>query len=174
MDIKRLKARWGWATLLTLVSAAVLGWIDARVKAASGVGIIDLEFARTSADADAIIGAWRAAGVDDEMSFLMGFDYVFMASYGFALFYGALAAREAFAPGARLLTMLAFAPLAAAALDVVENALEARMMFVAADVTAIAYPVTMVKFAGVFIGLALTLAGIAGLVMGRLKRAESA
>ncbi len=174
MDIKALKARWGWTTLLTFVVMAVLGYVDARVKAASGVGVLDLEFSKTAAEVEAILGAWRAAGVDDEMAFLLGLDFLYMPAYGFALFYGTLAAREAFAPSGtlrRILTAAAFAPLIGAGLDVFENASEARMLFVGVDPTLVCatYYVTLVKFAAIFVGLAAALLGVAGLAVGRLK-----
>lgn len=177
MDLKTVKARWGWATLLTLIVGAALGYMDGRVKAASGYGILDLEFVNTAEAVATITGAWQAAGVADEMGFLLGLDYLYMVSYGFALFYGSLAAREAFAkspgPLRSILTVLAFAPLAGAALDVIENAGEARFLFVGVqpDIAYAIWCVTLVKFAGVLIGLALALAGVAGLLMGRLKTA---
>lgn len=174
MDIKTLKARWGWTTLFTFVVAGALGYIDARVKAASGSGVLDLEFVGTAAQVDAITGAWQAAGVADEMGFLMGLDYLYMPLYGFSLFYGALAAREAFFRTGtlrRIVTVLAFAPLLAAGLDVFENYFEARMLFEGATdaLAKAAYGFTLAKFAGVLVGLVLALAGVAGLAMGRLK-----
>ena len=174
MDIARLKARWGWTTLLTFAVLAVLAYVDGVVKAASGYGILDLEFVSTAAAVEAILGRWKEAGVLAQVGFIVGFDYLYMPAYGFSLFYGALAAREAFArgPGARrVLTILAFAPLAGAGFDVVENALEARMLFSGAtdQLAGLAYAVTMVKFALIAVGLVLALAGLAGLLTGRLK-----
>ena len=175
IDVSRLKKRWLWTTLLTFILLAVLGGLDAQIKGASGYGILDLEFTSTAAGVNAIMSAWAQAGMLAQMGFLMGFDYLYMAAYGFSLFYGALAAREAFAKSAsarRILTFLAFAPLAGAGLDVVENALEARMLFHGATepLAGITYSVTMVKFALIAIGFALALAGLAGLLTGRLKR----
>jgi len=177
IDTARLKARWAWTTALAITVMLVLAGLDARIKAASGYGILDLEFVRTAAEVNTITAAWAGAGMLAQMGFLMGLDYLYMPAYGFALFYGSLAAREAFArsPGARrrILTLLAFAPLAGAAFDVVENALEARMLFSGATdpIAGLAYTTTMTKFVLIDIGLVLSVAGLIGLFMGRLKRA---
>jgi hypothetical protein len=177
IDISKLKARWAWTTVLAIAVLAVLAGLDAQIKKASGFGILDLEFVNTAAEVNAITGAWAGADQLAQMGFLMGLDYLYMAAYGFALFYGALAAREAFArePSARrrILTILAFAPLAGAALDVLENALEAKMLFTTATdpLAGFTYAVTMTKFALIDVGLVLSVAGLVGLFMGRLKRA---
>lgn len=177
IDIATLRRRWGWMTLLALIVMGALWAIDTGVKAASGYGIMDLEAANTAAAVNTVTAAWTGAGVAPQMGFLLGLDYLYMASYGLALFYGGLAAREAFAknPGRarRLLTVLAFAPLAGAAFDVVENAFEARMLFsgAAPQLACLAYATTVTKFAFIAVGLVLSLAGLAGLLSGRLKKA---
>ena len=135
IDNTRLRARWGWTTVLALTVMAVLGGLDAQIKAASGYGILDLEFTSAASGVNAIMSAWDQAGMLAQMGFLMGLDYLYMPAYGFSLFYGSLAAREAFAKdGAarRILTVLAFAPLLGAGFDVIENALEAKMLFTGA------------------------------------------
>lgn len=176
IDNTRLRARWGWTTVLAFTVMAVLGGLDTQIKTASGYGILDLEFVNTGAAVSAIMAAWADAGVLAQMGFLMGLDYLYMPAYGFALFYGVLAARESFAkaPGTarRILTLLAFAPLLGAGFDVIENALEAKMLFTGAtdQLAALAYATTLAKFALIAIGMALSLVGLAGLLTGRLKR----
>ena len=176
IDNASLRRRWLWTTVLTFVVMAVLGGLDAQIKAASGYGILDLEFTSTAGGVNAIMSAWAQAGMLAQMGFLMGFDYVYMPAYGFSLFYGALAARAAFAKSdqaRRIVTLLAFAPLLGAGFDVIENALEAKMLFTGATerLAGLTYAVTLVKFALIAIGLALALAGLVGLVTGRLKKA---
>ena len=176
IDNTRLRARWGWTTVLALTVMAVLGGLDAQITAASGYGILDLEFTSAASGVNAIMSAWEQAGMLAQMGFLMGLDYLYMPAYGFSLFYGSLAAREAFAKdGAarRILTVLAFAPLLGAGFDVIENALEAKMLFTGATdpMASLAYASTLVKFALIAIGLALSVAGLAGLLTGRLKKA---
>jgi len=177
IDIGKLKARWGWTSLLALVVMGALWAIDTSIIARSGQGIMQWEAARNAPEMNRLISAWIATGAAPRMAFLLGLDYLYMPSYGFALFYGTLAAREAFArrPGAarRLLTTLAFAPLVGAVFDVFENAFEAKMLFagsVSPQLASIAYATTMMKFAFIAIGLACSLAAIVGLFMGRLKR----
>jgi hypothetical protein len=175
MDIRTLKSRWGWTTLLTFVAMAVLGYVGERIKAASGFGIFDLEFATTAEHVSKIVAAWQSTGVADEAGFMLGFDYLFMPLYGLALFYGVLAAREAFARShgvlRRILTGAAIAPLVGAGLDAVENLLEARMLFVGLepDLTRLAYTVTVIKFFLIIVGFIAALAGVWGLVTRRLK-----
>jgi hypothetical protein len=177
IDIATLRRRWGWTTLLALIVMGALWALDTHIKAASGYGIMDLEAATTAAGVNTITAAWTAASVAPQMGFLLGLDYLYMASYGLALFYGGLAARDAFAktPGRarRALTVLAFAPLVGAAFDVMENAFEAKMLFAGAtpQLACLAHVTTVTKFAFIVVGLVLSLAGLAGLFMGRLKRA---
>lgn len=176
IDTAKLRARWGWTTLVTFIVMAVVLGLDAQIKAASGYGILDLEMVKTAEQVSVITAAWARAEMLPQIGFFMGFDYLYMPAYGFSVFYGALAAREAFAAGPgtlrRLLTVLAFAPLAGASFDVVENALEAQMLFHGAtdQLACLAYSATVAKFALIAVGLALTLTGLAGLLTGRLKR----
>lgn len=176
MDNASLRRRWGWTTLLAVIVLAVLAGLDGQIKAAAGYGIMDLEFTNTAAGVNAILSAWEQARMLGQIGFLMGFDYVYMAAYGFSLFYGVLAAREVFArTGAarRILTVVAFFPLVGAGFDVIENALEAKMLFTGAtdQLVALAYSATLVKFALTGIALVLALAGLVGLLTGRLKKA---
>lgn len=177
IEIGKLKARWALATLLALIVMGALWAVDTAIIAQSGQGIMQWEAAKTAPEMNRLISAWIATGAAPKMGFLLGLDYLYMPSYGFALFYGTLAAREAFArtPGAarRLLTTLAFAPLVGAAFDVFENAFEAKMLFAGSaspQLASIAYATTLMKFAFIAIGLVLSLAGVAGLFTGRLKR----
>jgi len=180
IETAKLKARWAWTSVLAITVGLLLAAVDARIKAASGYGILELEFVNTAAQVNAMTAAWANAGVEGEMGFLMGLDYLYMPAYGFSLFYGALACREAFAktPGrARgLLTVAAFAPLAGAGFDVFENAFEARMLFSGAtdQIAALTYAITMAKFVLIVVGLVLALAGLTGLFMGRLKTTQGA
>ncbi len=177
IELNKLKARWAWTSVLAITVMMVLWALDTRIKAASGYGIMQLEFVNTAERVNAMTAAWANNGVEGEMGFLMGFDYVYMASYGFALFYGSLAFREAFAKAAgrwrSLLGVLAFAPLAGAGFDFFENAFEARMMFSGAtdQIAGITYAITMAKFALIDVGLLLSLGALVGLFMGRLKQA---
>jgi hypothetical protein len=179
MDIKLLRSRWGWTTLSAVLTGGVLAWVGGRLTAATCLGILDLEFATTKVRVEEILAAWRTAGVIEEAGFMVGFDYLFMPFYGLALFYGALAAREAWARSPRtrqLLMAAAIAPLIAAGLDAVENILEARMLFVGLDpdISGFAYAVTIIKFALAGMGLAAALAGLVAMWTGKLPSVSQA
>ncbi|HEY4124369.1 MAG TPA: hypothetical protein VGM36_07120, partial [Rhizomicrobium sp.] len=100
--------------------------------------------------------------------FNLGFDYLFMPLWGFALFYGALAARERFAPtpGAfrRAMLFLCAIPLAGMLLDATENAIELYWVLEGAtDRSAlIGNTVTNAKWLCIAIGLLLSLSALAG------------
>lgn len=175
IDIRSLRARWGWASLLAVLSFAVMAWLDGVAKRQSGFGVLDLQFAGNAENARNVLEAWAGNNLTPAIGFSLGFDYLFMPLYGFALLYGAMAAREAFAPregpfrGA--LGILLWAGPVAALLDAVENAIHAGMLFgwLSPALTAAQYPVTLGKWALVVVGLVMSLAGVAGLVSGRLR-----
>ena len=177
IDIARLRAKWGWSTLFSILPFAVMGWLDGAAKAAAGFGVLDLQFAGTEAKTRQVLDAWSAAGVGPQIGFSLGVDYLYMLLYAFALFYGAVAAREAFArePGGlrRFLTLAACAGPVAALIDVVENAIHAGMLFgtMGPDAVSLSYPITLGKWALVVVALLLALAGLVGLLTGRLKKA---
>lgn len=174
MDLKTLKLRWAWTSAGALVMIGLLGWVGAPLDAAK-YNILCLEFAPTAADVRRVVGAWSGAGALGAAGWLLALDYLFMPLYGFALFYGTRAARESFAPkGSRfhgILTAAAVLPLVAAGLDAVENLLEARMIFggLAPDISGVAFAVSVIKTILIVVGLAGSVAGIAGWRMGRLR-----
>ena len=170
IDTKRLRAKWGWATLLSLVPFAVMGWLDSLAKAAAGYGVLDLQFAATEAKTRTILEAWSAAGVMPSIGFSLGLDYLFMALFGAAFFYAALVAREAYPTLRRPLTLAVWAGPAAAVLDAVENAVHAGMVMGLCDPAQVAlqYPVTLAKWALVVVGLVVSVIALTGLR--RLKR----
>lgn len=176
IDIGSLRAKWGWTTLLSILPLAVMIWLDGEAKAATGFGVLDLQFAATEAKAAQVVEAWRGAGVGPQIGFSLGLDYLHMVAYAFAFFYGAIAAREAFAkePGGlrSLLNLVAWAGLAGALLDVAENAIHAGMLFGATGVHAVSfqYPLTLGKWSFEAVGVLAALAGLTGLLTGRLKR----
>ena len=93
-----------------------------------------------------------------------------MPLYAAAFFYSGILTREAFAPhpGAlrRILTLLAAVPIAGAALDAVENALELNQMLSGAsdDIAHIAFSVSNAKWMALYVGLIL----LVGAVMARV------
>jgi len=172
MKIKLLHFRLLWTTLAALAVFAILASLDMLLKRRTGFGTADLQRVSTAADFDRIAGAWRF-GTDLALAgFNLGFDYLFMPLYGFAFYYGALTARDAFAPSGllrRAFTLLAAVPLAGALFDALENALESFLLIAGAtdQVVSFAFKVTHAKFLCFYVGLGLWLLGLIGLAWRR-------
>ena len=150
--------------------------LDTRLKAPTGYGTVDLQKVATADGFARIANAWIARPDAALAGFNLGFDYLFMPLYGFAFYYGALAARDAFAKAgvlAPLVHAAAAVPLAGAIFDAVENALETVMLMNGPtdSVAAIAFTATNAKMICFYVGLGLSLLGVAGLF--RRKKAQS-
>jgi hypothetical protein len=171
MTEQALHRRWAWIAMAALLAFAVLIVVDARLKAVSGFGTIDLQKAGTVAAVHEIAVAWVSPRRAFLAGFCLGFDYLFMPLYALAMFYGGLAACERFARKRgwlrSLLLFMAALPLAGAIFDAAENALEAEMLLNGATNTALgwAMAVTTAKWLCVAIGLVMVLLGLAGLVL---------
>ncbi|HSZ73599.1 MAG TPA: hypothetical protein VK779_02180 [Rhizomicrobium sp.] len=168
ISMKALNARWGWTTLCALAVWGALAYLDLRLKAHTGYGTLDLQHAKTAAEVKAVINAWIARPDAALAGFNLGLDFLFMPLYGFALFFGAIAAREAFAPKPgqlrRIATFLAAAPLAGSVFDVMENSFELSMLLVTPtdQIASISFSMTCAKWICVVIGIAMALLGLAG------------
>ena len=168
IPVRSLNRRWAWTSLCAIGAFAVLAILDTRLKSATGFGTADLQRATTVDDVNLILVAWSTSRSAMFAGFNLGFDYLFMPLWGFALFYGGLAARERFAPHTgtvrRLLSFLCAVPLAGMLLDAIENATE--LGWVTQGVTERAVMIgstaTDAKWLCVFIGLALSIAALAG------------
>jgi hypothetical protein len=170
---KVLNARWAWTSAAAVAALAVLGLTDTILKAKAGYGAADLQNVPTAWGIRWIADHWTSPPDSVLAGFGLGFDYLFMALYGAALFYGAIAARERFAPQPgrmrRILSALAMAPVAGALFDACENGLQMVMLTQGPNqvLATLAAEATAAKFAGVFIGLALTLAAVVGMFVKR-------
>lgn len=168
MPLKTLLRRWEWLTLLAIGVFAVLYSFDASLKSATGYGTVDLQSAQSAVDFRRIFFAWIVQENTATAAFSLGFDYLFMPLYGFAFFYSAIIAREAFFPKKgwprRIMNYLALVPLAGALADAAENALEFSMMINGASDTMseLAYRATSAKTICFTVGLVLLVAAIAG------------
>jgi hypothetical protein len=166
---KALNARWAWTSAAAVAALAVLSLTDTILKAKTGYGAVDLQNVPTGWGIRWIADHWTSPPDSALVGFGLGFDYLFMPLYAAALFYGAIAARERFAPkpgGARrIMALLAMAPVAGALFDACENALQMVMLTNGPSQTlaTLAAEATTAKFAGVFVGLALTLAAVVGM-----------
>jgi hypothetical protein len=171
-----LTRNWLWSTLAAIAVGAVLGGLDARLKLLTGAGTGDLQGFATAAQFEAAFHAWGVHAYLARAGFNLGIDYLFMPLYAVAFFYSGILTMEAFAPRPgllrRLLTLAAMAPVAAAGLDAVENALELGMLWgrPTDQLAGIAHTVSTAKWVGMTIGFAL----LAGAVLARVQAWQKA
>ena len=169
MSVKAFYARWAWTTLAAVAVFAVLAVVDLKLKAETGFGTVDLQKVWTGQAVRGIAVAWLARRDALMAGFNLGFDYLFMPLYGFAFYYGTIAARQAFAPKPghmnRLITLLAAVPLAGALFDACENALETAMLIgqPTDQLASLAFTATTAKMTCFYVGLVMSLVGVAGL-----------
>jgi hypothetical protein len=170
-----LVRRWVLTTVLAAIVFAVLAWSDLQLRALSGFGTADLQDFSTAAEYRRAFLAWPSLYAV-RAGFNWGLDYLLMPLYAAAFFYSGILTREAFAPRPgrtrRLLTLLAAVPIAGAALDAVENALELSMMLSGASdgIARIAFTVSNAKWAAIYVGLGLLLGAVLARVQERQQR----
>jgi hypothetical protein len=165
-----LVRRWAITSILAALVFAVLLASDLRLKALSGFGTADLQGFSTAAQYHQAFLVWPSfyavrAGFD------WGLDYLLMPLYAAAFFYSGILTREAFAPRPgrlrRILTLLAAVPIAGAALDGIENALQLNMMLSGATdpLATLAFRISSAKWMALTVGAVL----LVGAVMARLQ-----
>jgi len=160
-----LTRRWMATSVLAAIVFAVLAWSDLRLKSLSGFGTQDLQGFFTAQDYRRAFLVWPSLYAV-RAGFNWGLDYLLMPLYAAAFFYSGILTREAFAPRPgrlrRILTLLAAVPIAGAALDGVENALEFSMMLTRpTDAMArVAFTVSNAKWVALYVGLALWLGAV--------------
>jgi hypothetical protein len=170
---KALNARWAWTSAAAFAALVVLSLIDTVLKAKSGYGAADLQNVPTDWGIRSIMDRWTSPPTSVLAGFGLGFDYLFMPLYAAALYYGAIVARERFAPQPgrlrRILAAAAMAPVAGALFDACENGLQMVMLTQGPNqvLATLAAEATTAKFAGIAAGLALSLAAVVGLFVKR-------
>jgi hypothetical protein len=170
---KALNARWAWSGGLALVLLALLNLLDAVLKTRTGYGVTDLQGVGTGWGIRVIADHWTSPPDAVLAGFGLGLDFLFVPLYGAALFFGALAAIDRFAPRPglrrRVMTLLALAPIGAAICDAAENVLELSMLTRSPTdlMASITLEATAAKFVGIAIGLVLTALALAGKVWKR-------
>ncbi len=176
MTIKRQTLRWAVTSILAIAAFAVLLWLDNRLKTETGYGTLDLQKAGTADAVNRILFTWRLQSQALLAGFNLGFDYLFMPLWGFAFYYGGLAARDAFAPRwlLRIATLIAAIPLAGALLDMAENGMEAWMLVHGASdpFAGWAFTVSSVKNMTFGVGLVLWVLGLLGALFRRGAKAD--
>lgn len=165
-----LTRRWAITTLLGGAVFAALTASDLRLKALSGYGTADLQGFTSALQYQAAFMVWPSLYAV-RAGFNWGLDYLLMPLYAAAFFYSGILTREAFAPRPgrlrRILTLLSAVPIAGAALDAAENALELSMMLNGPtdSLAHIAFTISNAKWMAIYVGLALLL----GAVMARAQ-----
>jgi hypothetical protein len=168
IPVRGLNRRWAWTGACAIGAFAVLAILDTRLKSATGYGTADLQRASAYSDIGLIVYAWTSARRAVLAGFSLGFDYLFMPLWGFALFYGGLVLRERLAPepghARRILLFLCAVPLAGMLLDAAENAIELSWILFGVTERSflIGSTVTDAKWLCVIVGLALSLAALIG------------
>jgi len=170
---KALNARWLWTSILAFVLLVVMNLLDGWLKSRSGYATADMQFVGSGYDLRRIMDHWVAPPNMVLAGFLLGLEFLLMPLYGAALFCGALAALDRFAPQRgnlrRLLTRLALAPLAAALCDAIENGLQIFMLSHTPTnlLASFALEATAGKWLGIAVGVVLTAAALVGQFFGK-------
>jgi hypothetical protein len=168
---KALNARWALTGGAAIVLLVVLNLLDSVLKAKTGYDTFSLQGVGSGWGIRVIVDHWLSPPDATLAGFLIGLDFLFIPLYGAALFFGALAAIDRFAPPGgrlrRIMTLLALAPIGAAICDGLENILQFYMLTHAStDLTAsLALEATAAKWLGILIGLAMTVAALVGRVI---------
>lgn len=160
----------------TVAFNLILIWIDSRLKATGGPGIIGLEFAGSLDRVMEIETEWGAHG-EYLARLSLWIDFGFMASYGAFFALAGIAVRD-FAAGRGLRKLAAVgvvAPscaVAAALFDVAENAIWLLLLggHLGFAAPAIATSCAILKFALIAIAILYSLAGLIAWL--RLRRSE--
>lgn len=174
-----LKSRWGWTSLAAVLVLIILNLADGALKARTGAGTLDLQFASSGPAVRFIMDRWQTPADATLVGFLLGLDFLLIPLYGAALYFGCIAARERFAPGGgalrRLLDAVSIAPLVAVLCDVVENMLEMSMLTQGPNplFAMLSYQATMLKWASGLVGLIPALIAAGALLFCRLGRKTS-
>jgi len=165
---KALNARWAWTTAAAIVLLVILNVLDGVLASRTGYGTGSLQGIGSGWGIRSIVDHWTNPPDAVLAGFLLGLDFLFIPLYAAALFFGALAAIDRFAPqrgGLRkIMIRLALAPIGAALCDVIENILQLYMLTHASTNTmaSFALEATAGKWLGIGIGIVLSLAGLAG------------
>jgi len=180
MRLSTLIRLWIWVTLMSIAALVVLGVMDSRLKAATGFGVVDLQGMSDAMGYKRALAAWIAREHAVAAGFSLGFDYLFMPLYAMSFYFSAMIAREAFTPKKgtyrRAMDYLGYVPFLGAIADAGENAFEYSMLTGGAtDGTAqAAFLASNIKWTCAYVGIALLLAAIAGVIKLWWPKAEDA
>lgn len=170
-----LHRKWLAATLLAAGVFGMLAGLDLKLKLLTGAGTADLQSFTAAIQYQSALFAWREGAAMARAGFNLGLDYLLMPLYAASLFYSGVIVMEGFALKGRLrrlLSMAALAPVVAAGLDALENALQLHMLWNGPTdgLAGIAHTVSSAKWAGLIVGLGLLVGAVLARVTERQKR----
>ena len=131
----RLQWKWiGVGFLLSVALLSVLILIDGSLESLGVPGVSALQQARGNASFQAVIQSWHKAGAPAlvRAGFSLGWDYLFLLSYGAVFVLGGLKTRDDLFPTPGIIRSLAVViivmMLAGTGIDALENVLQFRMI----------------------------------------------
>jgi hypothetical protein len=171
-----LARRWLISTVPALALFAMLSWSDLELKALTGFSTADLQGFGGLGPYRAAMYVWGPLPYALRAGFNLGLDYLLMPLYALAFFHAGILAREGFAPRPgrlrRILTLLAAVPIAGAALDAAENALELTILLGGGSeaLARTAFTISNAKWAAIYVGLLLLAGAVLAQVQERQQR----
>lgn len=166
------------AGISAIVLVIILELMDSTLRNATGAGIFDLDKAATGPAVRFVLDRWQAPTLSALAGAILGLSYLLIPCYGVALWLAGLFARDLYTktPGRarRYMNAFAMAPLIAGLCDAVAKALQLQMLVAGPDflVAAVTWEATILKWAGVLIGILLALAALPKALM-QLRRKKA-
>jgi hypothetical protein len=169
---------WIWSTGLALGVFMVLAVLDAKLRALSGVGTTDLQSLTSAVQYRAALWAWNPQSYALRAGFNLGFDYLLMPLYTTSFYFSAIILLQVLPPRGRLrrlVAAVAIVPLAGAACDAAENALQLWMLLNGPSdgLARIAAGASNIKYAALIVGVGLMVGAVMALVAQRRKQTDT-
>lgn len=161
-----------WALAAVIFAFAGLQTVEFRIRgAAAPLGQISFQLAGDRPAAAAMVESWSEAGLTHLVGFSLGFDYLFLVSYGLGLVIAGRWIRVRARGSRRWMwtgAVVAWTGVTAAALDSVENAFLLSSLPSGDGPADLVYVIALTKFA--LLGVALVLWLLAGVATRREGR----
>lgn len=152
-----------WALAAVILAGVGLQTVESQIRGdAAPLGQISFQLARDQPTAAAMVESWSESGLTHLVGFSLGFDYLFLLTYGLGLVIAGRWIRVR-ARGSRLWTwtgaVVGWTGVTAAALDALENALLLDSLPAGDGPAALVYIIAVTKFALLGVALVLWLLG---------------
>ncbi len=168
---------WALSALGAIVLVIILECMDSALLQASGLGIFALDKASAAYDVRFILDRWQLAPQAGLAGAILGLSFLLIPLYGTALWLGGIKARDLYAPNPgrlrRYMNALALAPLIGGLCDIIAKTLQLQMLITGPDLITppVAYELVILKWAGVAIGILLSLIAVLKALLKRRKKA---